>query len=668
MKRRLLNLAAMVVAVGLTLVAPAPAAAAVPGVDTTTDPATVSWGPGRIDVFSRATDGTLLHRWFEGGWFPWEDLGGALTSGPAAASWAAGRLDVFARGTDNALHHIAFSGGAWSAWQGLGGSLTSAPAAVSWGTNRIDVFGRGTDNAVWHRWFNGSWSAWESQGGTLTSAPAVSSWASGRLDVFGRGTDNALWHKSFSGSWSGWQSLGGTLTSAPAAVSWAANRIDVFVRGANNVAFHKWWAGSWSGWQSLGGALSSSPAAASWASGRLDVLAQASGTMLQHLSFDGSWSAWQTLRDGGPPGPALAVEQNARVTAVQATPVPGASVGTLEYAYTDNIGRLLHGHQGDLDNFSTLQWTVISGNDAFSGQPALAEQADGRLQVAGQNIDRDVWVNTQATKSPPAWSPTFTSVAGSMSSPPSLVRAGDGSLVAFTTDSTGRLWDIQQQGANGAYQDWRDLGSFGLAGAPTAVAVASGGIQVFARNTGGGLQTALLSGGTLSAWTSLGGTGLTGTPAVVINPGWILRVLVRAGDGSIQTKKQDSSGAWPASWDVVGTFTAAGSPAALLSPVTGKTELVARATDGTLWATGETAPGSATWRDWVSVSQVNPSTGLPEVAATDPTSFAVTGAASYTWAFVFIRDDGSRRVYTVSETLAASAAAPAVGAHTLPAP
>jgi len=368
------------------------------------------------------------------------------------------------------------------------------------------------------------------------------------------------------------------------------------------------------------------------------------------------------------PIPAVPVEQDARVTAIQATPVPGASVGTLEYAYTDNIGRLLHGHQGDLDDFTSLQWTVISGSDAFSGQPALAEQADGRLQVSAQNVDADVWVDTEATKSPPAWSPSFTSLGGSMSSPPALVRAGDGTLVAFAVDADGRLWYIQQGGANGAYGSWHSLGAAGLAGAPAAVAV-SNGIQVFARDSGGALRTALFSGGTLSAWTSLGGSGLTGTPAVVINPGWILRVLVRAGDGSIQTKKQDSAGAWPQSWDVVGTFTAEGSPAALLSPVTGKTEVVARATDGTLWSTGETAPGSATWRDWVNVSIVNPSTGLPEVAATDPTSFAVSGA-TYSWAFVFIRDDGARRVYTVSESLTAGpatgAAAPAVAAHTLP--
>src|SRR2546423_10424094 len=102
----------------------------------------------------------------------------------------------------------------------------------------------------------------------------------------------------------------------------------------------------------------------------------------------------------------------------------------------------------------------------------------------------------------------------------------------------------------------------------------------------------------------------------------MLRVLVRAGDGSIQTKKQDSSGAWPAAWDTVGTFTAAGSPSSLLSPVTGKTEVVARATDGTLWSTGETAPGSATWREGGDGRIVETSPGAAEVGGDDPTSLA----------------------------------------------
>jgi len=164
----------------------------------TSDPATVSWGDGRTDVFVRGTDNALWHKWFNGTWSGWESLGGVLSSGPDVSSWAAGRLDIFVRGTDNALWHKWFNG-TWSGWESLGGVLTSDPAAVSWGEGRIDVLVRGTDNALWHKWFDGAWSGWESLGGVLSSGPDVSSWAAGHLDVFARGSDNALWQKRFDG-------------------------------------------------------------------------------------------------------------------------------------------------------------------------------------------------------------------------------------------------------------------------------------------------------------------------------------------------------------------------------------------------------------------------------------------------------------------------------------
>ena len=237
------------------------------------DPAAVSWGKGRIDVFARGTDKALWHRWYDGMWSDkWISRGGVLSSDPDVASWGPGRLDVFVRGADKALWHKWFDNGSWSGWQSLGGELASDPAAVSWGNGRIDVFVPGADKALWHKWYDGTWSDWESLGGVLTSGPGVASWASGHLDVFVRGADNALWHKWFdNGSWSGWQSLGGDLTSDPAAVSWGKGRIDVFARGVDNALWHKWYDGEWSNWESLGGVLASGPDVTSWGPGHLDV-------------------------------------------------------------------------------------------------------------------------------------------------------------------------------------------------------------------------------------------------------------------------------------------------------------------------------------------------------------------------------------------------------------
>lgn len=62
-----------------------------------------SYEPGRIDVVTRGTDGGVWRTSFSAGWRPWESLGGASTSDPAIVSWGKPRLDVFVRGGDRAL-------------------------------------------------------------------------------------------------------------------------------------------------------------------------------------------------------------------------------------------------------------------------------------------------------------------------------------------------------------------------------------------------------------------------------------------------------------------------------------------------------------------------------------------------------------------------------------
>ena len=79
-----------------------------------------SWDSGRIDLFARGSDGGLIHNWYDGGrWNFWEPLGapvtsagGTLGSDPTAVSWGPGRIDVFTRGEDSVLWHKWYDG-AW---------------------------------------------------------------------------------------------------------------------------------------------------------------------------------------------------------------------------------------------------------------------------------------------------------------------------------------------------------------------------------------------------------------------------------------------------------------------------------------------------------------------------------------------------------------------------
>jgi murein DD-endopeptidase MepM/ murein hydrolase activator NlpD len=247
-------------------------------------PAVASWASGRLDIFARGADNSLIHKWYgNAGWSGWESLGGVITSDPAAVSWGNGRIDVFARGGDNALWHRFWDTDRWGAWESLGGILSSAPSVASWGTNRLDVFIAGIDGALWHRWFNGTWQSWESLGGVLAAHPAAVSWSSGRIDVVVRGSDNALWHRWYDGHWFGWESVGGPIYTTPNLSSWGPGRLDIFAVGAGGVLMHGGYdATGWRSWRSLGSRIASDATAVSWGPGRIDVFAMAPTSTLWH--------------------------------------------------------------------------------------------------------------------------------------------------------------------------------------------------------------------------------------------------------------------------------------------------------------------------------------------------------------------------------------------------
>ena len=360
-----------------------------------------------------------------------------------------------------------------------------------------------------------------------------------------------------------------------------------------------------------------------------------------------SGTANQIANLAPPASPAFPVEQYPASNAMQASLASGASVQTIEYTYTDNIGRVLHGHQTDPNNFNSVQWTTISGLDAYSGKPGLAERADGLLQITAHNTTSDFGVDTETSKSPATWGP-FSGVSGSLASNATLVHQSDGTNVAFAVDANGDLLALRELGANGRYTAWINLGVTGLVGQPVAVVVSSG-VQVFAMDATGDLKTALYTNDLLSGCTSLNGTGLTGTPSVVVFPGSRIRVFVRAADGTIQTQMQNIDGTFPGTWDQVSTMIAAGSPSAVLSPSTGTAEVVARDSNGLIWSSGEVAQGSGTWRDWAQVNFDG------DLAATDPTAFTYTNANGQTWALVFRRSDQTSRVYNVSNNTLLSA-------------
>ncbi|GAB2922527.1 hypothetical protein GCM10027280_07200 [Micromonospora polyrhachis] len=350
-----------------------------------------------------------------------------------------------------------------------------------------------------------------------------------------------------------------------------------------------------------------------------------------------------------PARPSVPVAQNAATTVTQ------AASNSIELTHTDNIGRLLHGRMSP-DNFSSLQMTAVSGNDGFSGVPALSENTQNLVRITSRNINSDVWTRTQSTAGSPGWS-AWTDLGGRMASGPAVVRLSNQREVLFAVDAGGALWARWQDPVHADLLAWRKLGGSGLVGTPVAVPLADASALVVVADNTGTLRAARYSGGVLQEWTSLGGSGLTGTPAVVVMPGYRLRIFSRDAQGRIVATERRTDGTFTGTWATVGGtgVTPAGSPSALLSPVTGRIGVYVRGTDGYIHYAAETAQGSGTWGDWI------PAQDAFETYATDPTAFSFTNANGPNVAYLARTPSGTLRLYTVHEP--ASWAAGADGAR-----
>jgi hypothetical protein len=284
---------------------------------------TVAWAEGRLDVFGRGGGGSAYHNFYQRDvqgavWPDWRALPGStdLRSQPVSVSWGEGRLDVFAIGASQKMQHWWFDRAGDNRWRGpevIGDALfVGTPSVVSFEPGRIDVFGRDANNALRHNHLQRGgaiWPSWDTLGGaSLAGNPAAVMWGPGRWDVFAVGSDLKMRHWWFDrqgeSRWRGAQTLGDTTFTAgstPAAVSWDAGRIDVFGRDANDALRHNYVQSgvtAWPRWADLGDALSS-PNAVTWGPGRLDVFAIGTGTTMRHWWFDrqgdNTWRGPETL-------------------------------------------------------------------------------------------------------------------------------------------------------------------------------------------------------------------------------------------------------------------------------------------------------------------------------------------------------------------------------------
>src|SRR5215813_1819082 len=224
-----------------------------------------------VDVFYKAADTTLGHRWYDPrlGWRGPVSMGSQEVSGqPSVITSVSGTLDALWQGADGGLWHQYTNRSGWSGQFPLNmGTLGGPPKAVAQPDGTEDVFWRGAGNDhLWHTYFvpGSGWRGAQSLGGDLSASTALVapvSAAPGTVDVFWKGTDGNMWHAYTTAGhrWTAPVSLGmGPLGSMPFATAGPNGTEDVFWRGTGND--HLWHAyfragDVWRGPQDLGGDL-----------------------------------------------------------------------------------------------------------------------------------------------------------------------------------------------------------------------------------------------------------------------------------------------------------------------------------------------------------------------------------------------------------------------------
>ncbi|MEU8161693.1 hypothetical protein [Micromonospora parva] len=356
----------------------------------------------------------------------------------------------------------------------------------------------------------------------------------------------------------------------------------------------------------------------------------------------------------------LPIATYSRTSVLQAKPA-GTAVGTIEYAFVDNSGRLRIGHQNNPDDFSSIQWNPASGLEALTGQPALNQPGGKPVQVTVRHTNATIWAGSQTAEGAATWGPIAT-IGGSMAGPPTAAMLTDGTSVIFGVDVDGRLWHYRQSDSS---PRWASLGSAGLVGSVTAVNIDTG-LRIIGTTAAGSVKTTVYAndGSLSSSWTDLGGT-VTGAPAALVHPGYRTAIFARAADGSVVVKQQDLSGTWSSNWNGIGAQIAAGPPAVILDPALGRTAVVVRGSDNEIYRVFEASAGSGSWGDW---ARVNPDYSDP--AATDPTVSPIVNSSGNGWMIVYRNFSDATRVYQrqVPPGGVSVASAGEFAGHTVPAP
>jgi acylphosphatase len=255
-----------------------------------------------------------------------------------------------------------------------------------------------------------------------------------------------------------------------------------------------------------------------------------------------------------------------------------------------------HGQRGELSWSDITNNILLHYNNVIADPappppdgPAVASNADGRLEVFIHGTDNALWHTSQVT---PGGSFTgWSSLGGGLTSAPAVASNADGRLEVFVRGTDNAVWHTSQVTPGGSFAGWSSLGG-GSSSAPAVARNADGRLEVFIQGTDNALWHAwqATAGGSFTAWRSLGG-GVSASPAVASNADGRLEVFIHGTDNALWHAWQATAGGSFTAWSSLGGGVSAAP--AVASNADGRLEVFIHGTDNALWHTWQTTAGGS---------------------------------------------------------------------------
>jgi GH25 family lysozyme M1 (1,4-beta-N-acetylmuramidase) len=314
----------------------------------------------------------------------------------------------------------------------------------------------------------------------------------GSLVLFARGANNAIWasqENGSSGPWQGWFSLGGDVRSNPVASTNSDWRVEVFVTGGDGVVYRSVQSApgaqsysAFKGFQNPAGLTAVSEPAVGYnaSTGTLEVFVRMSDGGIYHLAQDVAAYSWgdETLRPLAGSQPVF--QGNPAVA-------PNAD-GRLEVFAIDQDGNLRHIFQTAPAGSWFDSW--LSAGARFTGSPAVASNysadssKDGRLEVFVRGTDGGLYHAWQTAPNG-SWSGTSRLGAVPAGGDPRVGRNGDGRLEVFIRGADAALWHVWQTAAGSGWTSGSAFSGTKVVGNPDIAADQNGLLDVYHLGTTG---------------------------------------------------------------------------------------------------------------------------------------------------------------------------------------